>query len=574
MESMSKKGDLCRIGWPAPNKNAGCERNWGARRQFRAYSRSRRRKSEQLRFMSGPMRVPFKLSAMQPATHIHVKGAREHNLKNWISAFPGEIGRDHRTQRFRANPRSPSTLSTRRATASTWRAFPPMRARCSTSSSGPTSTLSTGSRRSSRSTADRRASRRGARSPPRPRSQTTRSFSGPSRASSAARRTAAGCPTLARRQCRPGPGRCPGERIMLLAPSIRAKPSVPAGRIAAPAPARLPEGAHRRRDAQPRRAAPGPARGPREMVVDLVVDRLSATPDQGRGLPIRSNWPSGRGDRATVLAQKTAGHRMAGTRLTQRARLRNLRGPFRAADAAPFFLQSQRRAPARPAAAWAGSCAFAPGTGRAGPRKVGPGRGDQGLENRREEPDHQTQRLVEAIGRTASVRPGPAVEGAAAARPGGSCREPASALFSFKLRRMREARRCSLPASSRTWRSRSGRPRATGFEPGCRPHGERGLSGVPRRPPECAKRLRATRRRAVLSQFLAMDAGSAHAVARDFAAFRGAEDPLREVVGGIEQRLHFLVETGLGYLTLDATTRPCPAARPSGCGSPRSSAWA
>ena len=52
-------------------------------------------------------------------------------------------------------------------------------------------------------------------------------------------------------------------------------------------------------------------------------------------------------------------------------------------------------------------------------------------------------------------------------------------------------------------------------------------------------------------QFLALDVGAAHVVALDLVATRGESDALREVVTGIERRLHFLVETGLGYLTLD-----------------------
>ncbi|MBL9187370.1 MAG: excinuclease ABC subunit A, partial [Opitutaceae bacterium] len=49
----------------------------------------------------------------------------------------------------------------------------------------------------------------------------------------------------------------------------------------------------------------------------------------------------------------------------------------------------------------------------------------------------------------------------------------------------------------------------------------------------------------------AMDVASAHALAREWVEVLGAQPALREVVGGVEQRLHFLLETGLGYLTLD-----------------------
>jgi excinuclease ABC subunit A len=50
---------------------------------------------------------------------------------------------------------------------------------------------------------------------------------------------------------------------------------------------------------------------------------------------------------------------------------------------------------------------------------------------------------------------------------------------------------------------------------------------------------------------MALDIAAAHAVARKLVEEHGANDAARDVVTGIEQRLHFLLETGLGYLTLD-----------------------
>jgi excinuclease ABC subunit A len=57
-------------------------------------------------------------------------------------------------------------------------------------------------------------------------------------------------------------------------------------------------------------------------------------------------------------------------------------------------------------------------------------------------------------------------------------------------------------------------------------------------------------RRLTFPEFLALDVGSARALAREWAAPTGENEAVREVVQGIEQRLHFLEETGLGYLTL------------------------
>jgi excinuclease ABC subunit A len=52
-------------------------------------------------------------------------------------------------------------------------------------------------------------------------------------------------------------------------------------------------------------------------------------------------------------------------------------------------------------------------------------------------------------------------------------------------------------------------------------------------------------------EFMALDVAQAQAFARALVARHGADPALREVVTGVEQRLHFLLETGLGYLTLE-----------------------
>jgi excinuclease ABC subunit A len=51
--------------------------------------------------------------------------------------------------------------------------------------------------------------------------------------------------------------------------------------------------------------------------------------------------------------------------------------------------------------------------------------------------------------------------------------------------------------------------------------------------------------------FMALDIATAHAFAWDVVAAQADNEAVRDVVGGIEQRLHFLLETGLGYLTLE-----------------------
>ena len=52
-------------------------------------------------------------------------------------------------------------------------------------------------------------------------------------------------------------------------------------------------------------------------------------------------------------------------------------------------------------------------------------------------------------------------------------------------------------------------------------------------------------------EFLALDVESAHNLANSIKAKIKEHDPLRDIVDGIEQRLNFLLQTGLGYLTLD-----------------------
>jgi excinuclease ABC subunit A len=51
--------------------------------------------------------------------------------------------------------------------------------------------------------------------------------------------------------------------------------------------------------------------------------------------------------------------------------------------------------------------------------------------------------------------------------------------------------------------------------------------------------------------FMAMDIAAAHEFSSGLVRELGSNDALREVVVGIEQRLRFLLETGLGYLNLD-----------------------
>lgn len=123
--------------------------------------------------------------------------------------------------------------------------------------------------------------------------------------------------------------------------------------------------------------------------------------------------------------------------------------------------------------------------------------------------------------------------------------------FAFKLRRMRTARAMAfdgvigdLEESFRDTDSDGFRARLTTYM----------ISGTC---PEChGSRLNA-RSGAVrvegmtYPEFLALDVTAAHAFAHQLAERHAENEALKEVVSGIEQRLRFIVDSGLGYLTLD-----------------------
>jgi len=131
-------------------------------------------------------------------------------------------------------------------------------------------------------------------------------------------------------------------------------------------------------------------------------------------------------------------------------------------------------------------------------------------------------------------------------------------LFAFKLRRMREAKASAfagiladLDESYRMTESEGFRARLTTYM----------ISGEC---PECHGTRLNRRSGAVLlrtgeadgagltfPQFLAADVAAAHTTAAALTASHGGNEALRDVVTGIEERLHFLSETGLSYLSLD-----------------------
>jgi len=128
-------------------------------------------------------------------------------------------------------------------------------------------------------------------------------------------------------------------------------------------------------------------------------------------------------------------------------------------------------------------------------------------------------------------------------------------LFSFKLRRMREAKAMPFPGI------------LADIEQSFRDTGSEGFQArlstfmVAGPCPECGGTRLNKRSDAVLvrthegaygfAAFMAMDIGTAHAFAGGLVRQMGANEALKEVVVGIDQRLRFLLDTGLGYLGLD-----------------------
>jgi excinuclease ABC subunit A len=128
-------------------------------------------------------------------------------------------------------------------------------------------------------------------------------------------------------------------------------------------------------------------------------------------------------------------------------------------------------------------------------------------------------------------------------------------LFAFKLRRMREARAMpfagimpDIEQSFRDTESEGFQARLSTFMV-AGPCPECGGSRLNRR--SAAVRIQGPDGPLGFAGFMAMDIAAAHAFAGALVSSFGGVEALREVVVGIDQRLRFLLDTGLGYLNLD-----------------------
>ncbi len=362
---------------------------------------------------------------------------------------------------------------------------------------------------------------------------------------------------------------CAGERVILLAPSMRAKPSVLRDEL----PRLRQRGFQRvRLDGEIKNLDEPkliPA-GTKEIAVDLVIDRLVANADQRSRLAdsLELAFREGK-DRVIVLAQKKADEPWREIALSQSLACEICGDVFERLTPRHFSFNHKE-----------GACPTCGGLGRKmkfvpelivpDPEKsvregaIKPWRiGGKNLiikhnallkqlaEQLPFDPDVPWRKLPEET-RTAILF-------------GAGERQ-----FAFKLRRMREAKAATFPGViadlEDSWRhtdSEGFRARLTTFMiagecPECKGTRLNARSG--------AVRVKAPRPRiqdpekgrgsnlkdeVTFPEFLELDVEGAHEVARAAVVEHGSNDAVKEVVTGIEQRLEFLEETGLGYLTLE-----------------------
>jgi len=347
---------------------------------------------------------------------------------------------------------------------------------------------------------------------------------------------------------------CAGERVMLLAPVMRAKPSVLRGELP-----RLRQRGFQRvrlggriRELDEANLVPT---GAAELAVDVVVDRLVAGPEHRSRIAdsLELAFREGR-DRAFVLAQRTADDPWREIALSQHLACDVCGDVFEKLTPRHFSFNHAE-----------GACPECGGLGRKlrpvaelivpDPAKsvrggaIKPWRiGGKNLiikhnailkqlaEQLPFDPETPWKDLPEEV--RSSLLDG----------TGGR-------LFAFKLRRMRESRAmpfagviADIEQSFRNTESEGFQARLSTFMvagpcPECRG------SRLNRR--SAAVRIGPAGAPLGFAGFMAMDIAAAHGFAGSLVEALGSNEALREVVTGIEQRLRFLLDTGLGYLSLD-----------------------
>ncbi|MDF9827999.1 excinuclease ABC subunit A [Ereboglobus sp. PH5-10] len=371
----------------------------------------------------------------------------------------------------------------------------------------------------------------------------------------------------------------PGERIILLAPLMRAKPSV----LREELPRLRQRGFQRVRldgeikNLDDARIVPT---GAKEIAVDLVIDRLVANEDQRSRLAdsLELAFREG-GDRAIVLAQKTADAPWREINLSQSLACEICGDVFEKLTPRHFSFNHTE-----------GACPECGGLGRKmrfvpelivpDPEKSVRGGAIKpwriGGKNLIIKHNALLKQLAEQLPFDADAPWKDLSEETRDVILNGA----GERLFAFKLKRMREPRAMPFPGViadlDESWRGTDSdgfRARLTTFMvsgecPAC--HGGRlnarssavrikvaqTFLSVPSDENAKDKSQTAQTGMSVLPwltfpEFLTLDVNAAHAVARELCDALAGNEALREIVTGIEQRLHFLAHTGLGYLTLD-----------------------
>ncbi len=370
-----------------------------------------------------------------------------------------------------------------------------------------------------------------------------------------------------------------GERVMLLAPLMRARPSV----LREELPRLRQRGFQRVRldgeikDLDDNKLIPA---GAAEIAVDLVVDRLVATVEQRSRLAdsLELAFREGR-DRAIVLAQKNADAPWREINLSQSLACEICGDVFE--KLTPRHFSFNHTEGACPACGGLGrKLRFVPELVVPDPAKSVRGGAIKpwriGGKNLIIKHNAILKQLAEQLPFDAETPWGELPEATRDLLLHGA----GERLFAFKLKRMREPRAMPFPGVlamlDESWRETDSdgfRARLTTFMvsgecPGC--HGARlnarssavkindelRMTNDELETPSRDSSIRHSSfviRHSPLTfpAFLTLDVASAHAVARGLSAALAGDEALREIVTGIEQRLHFLLQTGLGYLTLD-----------------------
>jgi excinuclease ABC subunit A len=347
---------------------------------------------------------------------------------------------------------------------------------------------------------------------------------------------------------------CAGERIMLLAPALTARPSV----LREELPRLRQRGFQRVRIDGEVKNLDDPhlvpnGQGTREIAVDVVVDRLVATADQRSRLAdsLELAFREGK-DRAMVLAQKSgaAATEWREVNLSQSLACEVCGDVFEKLTPRHFSFNHRE-----------GACPDCDGLGRklrfvpelivADPEKsvregaIKPWR--IGGKNLIIKHNALLKQLAEQLPYDPETPWKDLPEETRKAILFGAGERQ----FAFKLKRMREARAmpfagviADLEESFRETDSDGFRARLTTFMVSGACLTCRGGRLNPR-----SAAVRALDQS--ITEFFALDVASAHVCVSGLLKAAGTHDAVREIATGIEQRLRFLLETGLGYLTLD-----------------------